>query len=255
MKVDDAFRLYKYVPYSSLTSAARLKASRGEEDFIINASGGLTTKALDRKDEQNILLPDWLEASATAEERIHFHHGEARASALAKHHRIVTDLAHTHPWSIAIEYNIRQREMAACRPEHDLSSLDDKCLMLVVTTLMSACNVPEVPLATPLAKRSRIDSNARGSRKRLTRMCFRCSFAGHLPADCKAETTSAGRTPMAISSDAQSKHALIGPNGKHFCFNWARDSTCQFSDKCHNHHGCSLCGSTSHGAGTCRVRS
>ena len=136
--MDDAFQLHKYVPYSSLTQVARLRASRGEEEFIINACGGLTAKGLDRKDERSIAFPDWLGATHAAEERVHFHHGEAQAMALTKHHRIVTELVHSHSWPIAIEYDIKQRELAALHPEHDLASLDEKCLTLISTAMLVA---------------------------------------------------------------------------------------------------------------------
>jgi hypothetical protein len=52
-------------------------------------------------------------ASAAAEGRIREHFGEARATALAAHHRIVMDLGHSHNWEIAMEYDISQREMVA----------------------------------------------------------------------------------------------------------------------------------------------
>jgi hypothetical protein len=35
---------FRYVPYSSLTLASRIKAARGEEDIVFNAQGGLTVK-------------------------------------------------------------------------------------------------------------------------------------------------------------------------------------------------------------------
>jgi hypothetical protein len=41
-KVDEAFKSFHYILYSSLTSAAWLKAAHGEEDFILNANSGLT---------------------------------------------------------------------------------------------------------------------------------------------------------------------------------------------------------------------
>ncbi|KAF8507737.1 hypothetical protein JB92DRAFT_3121580 [Gautieria morchelliformis] len=47
LKADDTFKAYRYVPYTSLSLAARLKAGRGEEDFVVNAQGGLTAKGLD----------------------------------------------------------------------------------------------------------------------------------------------------------------------------------------------------------------
>jgi hypothetical protein len=69
-KVDEAFKAFKYVPYSSLMHTARLKASKGEEEFIVNAQGGLTAKGLDRREEKAISLSDWLGASKAAEDRI-----------------------------------------------------------------------------------------------------------------------------------------------------------------------------------------
>jgi len=62
-KVDDTFRAFKYVPYSSLTHAACLKAARGEEDFLVNASGGLTVKGLDRREEKSVSMVEWLGAA------------------------------------------------------------------------------------------------------------------------------------------------------------------------------------------------
>lgn len=136
--MDNAFRAYKYVPYSSLTQAAHLKAADGEEDFFINASGGFAAKGLNRKDEKLISLVEWLGAARAAEERILIHHGESRASMFHVHHQIITDLTRTHGWGIAIEYDIRQRELAAMHPEYDLSILDGKCLTLISTSLLLA---------------------------------------------------------------------------------------------------------------------
>jgi hypothetical protein len=51
--VDEAFKSFCYVPYSSLTSVVRLKAARGEEDFILNANCGPMAKAFDRRCKGN----------------------------------------------------------------------------------------------------------------------------------------------------------------------------------------------------------
>jgi hypothetical protein len=64
-KVDEAFKSFHYVP---LTSAAQLKAARGEEDFILNANGGLTAKSLDWHNEKLISAVDWHAAARAAEE-------------------------------------------------------------------------------------------------------------------------------------------------------------------------------------------
>ncbi|KIM82070.1 hypothetical protein PILCRDRAFT_8308, partial [Piloderma croceum F 1598] len=74
IKVDDAFKNFCYVPYSLLTLASHIKAARGEEDIVFNAQGGLTVKALDRRDEKSISAVDWHTAARATEERIRFHH-------------------------------------------------------------------------------------------------------------------------------------------------------------------------------------
>jgi hypothetical protein len=136
-KVDEAFKNFRYVPYSSLTLAARLKAARGEEDVVFNAQGGLTIKSLDRRNEKAISTVDWHVAAHAAEEQIHFHHGAGRAKAFAAHHKLVMDLGHSHSWDIAMEYNVQQREVTALYPSHDLSSLDMAALTLIATRLMT----------------------------------------------------------------------------------------------------------------------
>ncbi|KAF8220302.1 hypothetical protein L208DRAFT_1334725, partial [Tricholoma matsutake] len=136
-KVDDAFRSFCYVPYSSLTLAVHVKAARGEEDFIFNSQGGLTIKSLDWHNEKLISTVDWQAAACAAKECICFHHGDACAMAFAAHHKLVMDLGHSHTWDIAMEYDIQQREVAALNPSHDLSSLDMAALTLIATCPVS----------------------------------------------------------------------------------------------------------------------
>jgi hypothetical protein len=123
-KVEDTFKKFCYVPYSTLTLASHIKATCGEEEMIFNAQGGLTVKLLDRCNEKLISAVDWHAAARAAEERIHFHHGNARASAFIAHHKLVMDLGRSHNWEVAMEYDIQQCEVAALNPSHDLSSLD-----------------------------------------------------------------------------------------------------------------------------------
>ncbi|KAF8224316.1 hypothetical protein L208DRAFT_1369370 [Tricholoma matsutake] len=108
LKVDEAFKNFCYVPYSSLTSAAQLKAACGEEDFILNAHGGLTVKSFDCCNEKSISTVDWHAAAHAAEEQICFHHGEVHAEAFICHHKLVMDLSHSHSWDVAMEYDIQQ---------------------------------------------------------------------------------------------------------------------------------------------------
>ncbi|KIJ29185.1 hypothetical protein M422DRAFT_54302 [Sphaerobolus stellatus SS14] len=115
-KVEDAFRSgHVYVPYIALTHAARLKAYRGEEDFILNASGGLIAKGLNRRNKRGIAVTDWHATAKIAEARTRFHHGDERADALMSHHNSIMSLSQSYPWDILMAYDISQRELAASR--------------------------------------------------------------------------------------------------------------------------------------------
>ena len=107
-KVEDTFRLFRYVPYMVLSHNAQLRAARGKDDFVINAQGGLTAKGLDRRNETSINTFDWITASHAAEKQTAFHHGGVRANALARHHATTLELARSHTWEIAMDYNIQQ---------------------------------------------------------------------------------------------------------------------------------------------------
>jgi hypothetical protein len=105
-KVEEAFHHFQYVPYTALTTAANLRAACGEEDFTINAQGGLTAKGLDWRNERSISIVDWYAAATAAEGCIQEHFGEMRATLLAAHHTLVMDLRHSHNWEIAMDYDI-----------------------------------------------------------------------------------------------------------------------------------------------------
>lgn len=151
-KVDNAFRLYCYVPYTSLTQQARLKALRGEEDFVVNAHGGLTAKGLDRLSEKSISLPDWLAAATVAEQKITEYHGLIRGQAFAAHHKIVEGLTRSHGLGIAFDYDIQQREAAANNVSHDLSGLDSTALTLIATRALISTS-STTPSASSSARR------------------------------------------------------------------------------------------------------
>ena len=53
--------------------------------------------------------------------------------AFAAPHQIVTDLTRLYNWVIALEYDIQQRELVSPSPSHDLSTLDQQALTLIVT--------------------------------------------------------------------------------------------------------------------------
>ena len=92
-----------------LSHTARIQASWGEEDLILNAQVNFTTKGLNRCDEKAITLADWLGAAAAAEECTCFHHGTVCAKALVAHHEIVKGLTWLpNGWAVAVEYDIQQ---------------------------------------------------------------------------------------------------------------------------------------------------
>jgi hypothetical protein len=95
-RVDEAFRVFHYVPHIALSRAAHLKAKQGKDEIILNAQGGFTLKYLNKQNERAISLVDWLKASKTAVEQTSLYWGEEWAALLATHNAIVADLVHSH---------------------------------------------------------------------------------------------------------------------------------------------------------------
>jgi hypothetical protein len=249
-KVDEAFKAFRYVPYTALTLPARQRAARGEEDFIINAQGGITAKGLDRRSERHINVMDWLTSAKAAEDRTRRHHGDERADALMAHHSIVQSLSTTHGWPIAVEYDIQQRELVAENPAHDFCTLDTASLTIIATRRVPASCTNHLP--SSLKRSASSEPPLSSPRKKHRSYCFRCGLPGHLPADCKSDSTTAGKPTAAFARGAKSRHALAAPDGRQFCFSWARSSSCSYSSACTHFHGCSICGDHSHGAGSCK---
>ncbi|KAF8586857.1 hypothetical protein K439DRAFT_1659439 [Ramaria rubella] len=195
--LEDAFRTFCYIPYSTLTPAARVKAERGDKDFTFNVSGGITAKGLDRCTERSISMIDWHAASKMAVDRTCFHWGDTCAEALVTHNTLVMELARSHNWEIAMDYDIQQREAVSRNPAHDLASLDTSALAIISTRLTlrpsphtyAPQHTTSHPL--PLPKRpASTDPSQPSSRKRSRpeqALCFWCGLTGHLPADCKAK--------------------------------------------------------------------
>ncbi|KAG2754248.1 hypothetical protein P692DRAFT_20870458 [Suillus brevipes Sb2] len=70
LKVEEAFKSYRYVPYTALTHAARSKAFlRGEDSSFVLRQDGLTARGLDRANELSIVTVDWIAAAKAAEDR------------------------------------------------------------------------------------------------------------------------------------------------------------------------------------------
>ncbi|KAG1893433.1 uncharacterized protein F5891DRAFT_985868 [Suillus fuscotomentosus] len=254
-KVEEAFKNYRYVPYSALTHIARSKAYlRGEESSFVFTTEGLTAKGLDRSNELSISTVDWIAASRTAEERTLFYWGVERANALSSHHQVVLDIGRTHSWLVAMHYDIQQRELAHANYDHNLAGLDVAALTMSNNKVAHQPSQTQAPV--PSNKRPAPNDFAAAPRKKphTQSCCFRCGGSNHLPGDCSAQFTAAGKPVAAIASNAKSKHALASADGRHYCFNWASSSNCSFGGACKNLHTCSICGDTSHGAGTCKSR-
>ncbi|KAF8576010.1 hypothetical protein K439DRAFT_1623154 [Ramaria rubella] len=260
-KAEEAFRTFHYVPYSALTTAPRVKADRGDEEFTISTTGTITAKGLDRWSEKAISMVDWLAASKAAAECTRFHWGDARVDALSAHSSLVMKLARSHGWEVAMEYDIQQREAAAHNPTHDLAMLNTTALTLIATRIAlkpTAVFPPSTPhmQPSPVLKQPAATDLSQLPFHKQTRpdhiICFRCGLAGHLPADCKAEHTMAGKPVAAIVSSSKEENSLVTPSGKQFCFSWARASSCKFASSCYNVHACSICSDLAHRATSCK---
>ena len=192
---------------------------------------------------------EWHTAARAAQEQTQFHHRDAHADTLAAHHKLVMDLGRTHNWDVAMDYDIQQHDTVALNPTHDLSMMD-----LAALTIIATHPVVSATRSSPqsLKRAALFDSSAQTVHKKQCSHCFCCGGSDHLPADCKAEITITGKSTAKLAPSTKSKHAMLAPNGKPFCFHWACSSACSFSNTCSNFHGCSICDETSHGAGSCR---
>lgn len=179
-------------------------------------------------------------------------HGDARADALQAHHRIVMGLAQRYSWSVAVDYDIQQRELAYADKAHDYSTLDGNALTLI----MSNAALQALKLSTPQSSptKRRLDEQSTSSNKiprnQPSGHCFRCGSTGHLPAACTASTTLAGKPTAPLMPNAKSNQALQAPDGSQYCFGFACRSSCRFQN-CAFAHSCSICRSASHGASRC----
>lgn len=61
-KIDEKFRQYHFVPYSKLLPDEFNKLESDQQEFVFNASGGLTEKGSDLSREYNLSSLDWMNA-------------------------------------------------------------------------------------------------------------------------------------------------------------------------------------------------
>lgn len=111
-KIDDKFRLYHFVPYSKLLPDEFNRLESDQQEFIINALGGLTEKGSDLSCEYSLSSLDWMNAVNRAIARTHYWHGNARAALLQDHHEFVIQVGKSHGWSVVLEYDVQQHKIA-----------------------------------------------------------------------------------------------------------------------------------------------
>lgn len=227
----------------------------------MQADGTLLAKDIDRKGERDITIQNWWIASDLAAHFTNVYQGTERAQALIAHHGIVRLLSGRHGWDIAVLYDIESRESAARDHRVDLSVLDNDLLnRITLEEVQRASKAFGAFHASSFGKAPRYSNNrdARNSsvdgvyRANSLGKCFRCGVSGHVVKDCDASMTTAGKL-CAQKSSGPNPSALTAPTGGNYCFGFARNSSCKFNATCSNFHGCSLCGSKTHGASSCTV--
>ena len=169
------------------------------------------------------------------------------------HHATTLKLACSHTWEIVMNYDIQQWELVSAQPTHDISTLDLIALTLIATRPHGGIPLSSIPLTKPGSSPLKCPSTQWQSNGSLSETCLLVLFLLQriLLQDCIAESTSTGRTPTSIATNAKSKHVLLAPNGKQYCFNFAQKSSCTFGNNCINFYGLSLCNNSMHGASAC----
>ncbi|KIJ27146.1 hypothetical protein M422DRAFT_271697 [Sphaerobolus stellatus SS14] len=84
--------------------------------------------------------------------------------------------------------------------------------------------------------------------------CFQCGSAGHMPTECKAKTTTAGKPAATLTLNKRGGYSLESPEGRPYCFTFALKGSCKFDIRYRNTHNCLICGDGSHGAESCKHR-
>ncbi|KAJ7814995.1 hypothetical protein B0H13DRAFT_2463472, partial [Mycena leptocephala] len=266
-KVEELFKKWEYCPYTALTHSSRKIMARGEDEYaaVPTSGGGLTlrTKTLNRTNETLISATDWQAAAQLAVKKIHQYWGSERASHLERHHETVTNISAMYSHEVAMEYDVRQREMLYNDPSHDISTTDMACLTLCIheasrhSSYSSAgSNASGQRFKRPLNDEVDDVGQQRPPHSKKQRLvlnhCFRCGGTGHLPAACQAETTVAGKScAQIITGNPRFKHNLRAQNGREYCFRFAASSKCPATASCQYFHACSVCHNRGHGANLC----
>ena len=247
--------------WSNKTKVARTKAAQSDDSVVFGADGSLRLAMPDRKLDRSLPVEEFASIATAVVAATRKYHGDDRADRLHAHHNCVQRIMARYSWEVAREYDIRERESAAADPRHDLSVCNTELLAAIVTEMQfQAALATPAPLPPGLvpAKCARdtqfVSTLARKKSVAPPQLCFRCGVTGHLPAACTSSTTTAGRPVAPIATGARSGNALLAPDGRQFCFNFAKMSLCTHGDSCRNAHACSLCADDAHGAAACPRR-
>ncbi|KAI0814761.1 hypothetical protein BC629DRAFT_1466947 [Irpex lacteus] len=258
-RIAEAFAAGDYIPYTQL-NPREFAASGHTQEFFFGEGGVLQARSLDSRNDRFISLERWMLASQIAVTETRRYQGEARATALEKHHANVQTICGQYTWPIAREYDIRQRQVAACDSRHDLAGFDRDLIIFIIADNLA--HPPPPPPTAPPTQPKRPRDNDKDSlappRKRTSgggaslssTLCFRCGTVGHLPNSCTAAVTSAGKPVEALMGGRHS-NSLRSTSGQCYCFQFARSSACSYTDNCRNLHACSICRSSEHGAAAC----
>lgn len=121
LRVDEAIRPFRYIPYMALLAAARARAARGVSAFTVNDKGELVRQELDRVGERDLSTAEWTAVANTVARLTREYLGAERGRALDLHNEHVHLIHLCHGWAVATEYDILQRETLAVWHTVDIS--------------------------------------------------------------------------------------------------------------------------------------
>ncbi|KIP03137.1 hypothetical protein PHLGIDRAFT_253714 [Phlebiopsis gigantea 11061_1 CR5-6] len=237
-----------------------LDALSADDEWVLKPGGTWSKKLPSRDADRSLTLEQWLVGSDIVARVTREECSEKHAAGYDSHLRIVRSVNGRFSWALAREYDILQREALGLDPRHDISVMN-----IELIAYLSAQSQFRNPAPIPPKRPSEFVA-ASGVRRVRARVdgagavaagdvghCFRCGARGHLPRQCQAANTAAGKAVavIAVGADIHSPNALTGGDGRTYCFGFAKTSHCERGGACRFAHACSICHATAHGAGRC----